>query len=471
MEALGHDRVANKCEEINMKRKRLIIGLGIVLLIVGSCAVIAPRVLPNPAQAQSQTPVEMGTVTRTNLAPVVESTGSVLAQADVALSFGTAGTVDKVNVVVGDRVKQGAVLAQLDTAQLQLAVDKAEQALKQQEATYRQTVQPTQTSIEAAQAAVDSAKVAVTAAKQEEAQRSNRVTTGCAEYNSAQAALDRAQTAYDRLANDAQQKKYLSGDWGPYQSVVDGLKDARDAVAVAQANCNVTKADLNTGAAQSALAQLEQAKAKLNNLTAPRVEDVAAAKVQVEQKRLALEQAQLDLQKATLTAPFDGVITQVNAKAGAASGSGPAIKLADVSHYHIDVLIDETDIGVVQAGQTVEATFDALPGTTAVGKVARIDLAGTLNQGVANYKVRTDLEPTTAPLRIDMTANVRLLGEEHPDVLAVPTEAVRSDETGRLRAGGGQWAGQTRRGADRPDAGWSDRSARRAASRSVRVHQ
>jgi HlyD family secretion protein len=413
-----------------MKRKRLIVGLGAALLIAGACAIIGSRVLPNPAQAQGQTQVEMGTVTRTTLATVVESTGSVLAESDVALSFDTAGTLAQVNVTVGDRVKQGDVLAQLDTTYLQLAVAKAEQALAQQEAMYRQTVQPSQTSIASAQAKVNSAAAAYTAAKQEYDQRTNKVTTQCAEYTATKNTLDRAQTAYDRLANDHQAKNYLSGDWGPFQAVVDGLADARDAYAVALANCNVAKADINNGAVQVTLAQWSQAKAGLSNLTAPRAENVAVAQAQVEQKRLALEQAQLDLQNATLVAPFDGVITEVNVKVGAVSGSGIAIELADVRQYHIDVLIDETEIAGVQVGQSAVATFDALPEVQVAGQVARIDLAGTISQGVVNYKVRIDLEPTTAALRLDMTASIRIQGEEHADVLAVPAAAVKADDQG-----------------------------------------
>jgi len=64
--------------------------------------------------------------------------------------------------------------------------------------------------------------------------------------------------------------------------------------------------------------------------------------------------------------------------------------------YHVDVLIDETEVGQVQSGQKVEVTFDALPQAKVTGTVSRIDPAGTINQGVVYYNTRIDLDPTTS---------------------------------------------------------------------------
>ncbi len=66
---------------------------------------------------------------------------------------------------------------------------------------------------------------------------------------------------------------------------------------------------------------------------------------------------------------------------------------------HVDVLVDETQIAGVQAGQPVQLTLDALPGITVTGKVDAIDPAGTISQGVVNYNVRVVLDPTDAPVQ------------------------------------------------------------------------
>ena len=74
------------------------------------------------ARHQSSSTSQIGAVTRTTLSAAVESSGSIAANADVALAFGTSGLVAEVDIEVGSRVKAGDVLAKLNTAKLELQV-------------------------------------------------------------------------------------------------------------------------------------------------------------------------------------------------------------------------------------------------------------------------------------------------------------------------------------------------------------
>src|SRR5512136_1177212 len=82
-----------------------------------------------------QVAVRQGTLIAT-----VSASGSIAPEAQVMLNFQMAGTVDQVNVVVGQKVKAGEALAQLDTAELALALQQAQQTLVVQQITYSQTV-------------------------------------------------------------------------------------------------------------------------------------------------------------------------------------------------------------------------------------------------------------------------------------------------------------------------------------------
>jgi len=62
--------------------------------------------------------------------------------------------------------------------------------------------------------------------------------------------------------------------------------------------------------------------------------------------------------------------------------------------------------------------------------LARIDPAGTVSNGVVNYLVRINLDPTEAALRTNMTANARIILDTHSNVVAVPGGAIRQDATG-----------------------------------------
>ena len=144
---------------------------------------------------------------------------------------------------------------------------------------------------------------------------------------------------------------------------------------------------------------------------------------------MALTQIQRQFDNAKIVAPFNGVVTQVTAIVGGASGSATLV-IADDTQLNIGVLVDESQIGQVKLGQKVQATFDGLAGTMITGTVGRINPAGTVSQGVVNYLVNVDLDPTTSTLRLDMSANVRIILDTHANVLAVPGGAVRSDAQG-----------------------------------------
>ncbi len=409
------------------KRTRWIVGIVVVLIVAGALLVTSAR--SANTQAASLATAPLGQVKRATISAVVESSGSIEPQNALNLSFGGPGTVAQVNVKVGNHVKQGEVLARLDTAALELQLQQDEQALIVQQATYSQTLTPDAATMTSTQAALTGAQAAYAAALQQAGLSQQQVTVNCANDTQAKKALDRAQTAYDRLANDHQAKNYLNSDWGPFQAVVKALSDAQSAYAVAQASCNLAKGNINNGPVTAAQAQVAQARANLDSLLTPSAATLMAAKAQLEQARLNLQQTRLNLADAEIVAPFDGVVTKVNGSIGAAGGS-VSIGLADTSQYHINVLVDETEIAKVQLGQETDITLDGMPGVTLKGKVARIDPSGELVQGVINYNVQIDLDPSTAPLRLYMTTNARIIQATHPNVLTVPLAAIRTDPAG-----------------------------------------
>ena len=424
-----------------MKKRRTFIILGIVVILIAASGVyFATRQQATNQSGLSQflANAQQAKVVRTNLKTSVDTSGSVIPATTVQLSFGASGTVSDLKVKVGDQVKKGQVLAVLDPTDLQLKVTQAQQAYLAQQVTYSNTVQADPTQVMSAQASYNSAVAAYSSALRNYSNLGLQQTTQCAQLTNAQNTLNQAQTAYDRLANDHQAKNYLNADWGPFQSVVKALTDAQSAYDVALANCNIAKTSLNDSSVQAAQAQAQAAKTTLDNLISPRVEKQTQAAAQLEQSRLALVQAQQNLANATLTAPFDGVVTAVNIALGSNGGASDAVELADNSQLHVDALVDETQIAGVKPGQETQLTLDSMPGVTLTGKVASIDPAGTISQGVVNYNVRINLDPTNVPVRIDMTANASIVEATHDNVLAVPNAAIRTGGFGGGNRQGGQ---------------------------------
>jgi RND family efflux transporter MFP subunit len=437
-----------------MKKKRLWIILGIVVVvIVGGGIYLVTRSTNRQAGGVDSLLANstIAEVTRTTLMTAVESSGSILPEAELTLSFNTSsssssssssntsGTVGEVKVEVGDQVKKGDVLATLDTSVLESKVTHAEQAYLLQQLTYSETMQADASDIAVAEAAYSNAVASYNAARQDYNSLADKEAVQCSSLTNAKSNLERAQAAYDRIANDHQAKNYLNSDWGPFQGVVRALTDAQSAYDQALANCNITKLSLNDSNLRSAQAQVQSAKANLDSLVSPRAEDQAKAAAALEQARLSLEQAKRSLENAKIIAPFDGTITAVTASAGS-SGSNATITIADTSKLHVVALVDESEIAGVKEGQDATLTLDALTGITLTGKVVNIDPSGTVSNGVVNYSVRVDLDPTDAPLKLDMTANTSIIGEQAENVLAVPTKAIR---TGRAANQAAAQSGQT----------------------------
>lgn len=66
------------------------------------------------------------------------------------------------------------------------------------------------------------------------------------------------------------------------------------------------------------------------------------------------------------------------------------------------------------------------------GRLARTPPARRHDRGLnqVNFNVRIELDPTNVPLKLDMTASARIIGEFHADVLTVPLAALHADPAG-----------------------------------------
>ncbi len=426
-------------------RKTLII-LIIVVILATAGAWAYQNYFAQPAQAEVER--EEHSVERGTLTSQVNATGTILAEKQTALSFKSPGRVAEVLAEEGQRVQEGDLLAYLETTDLEFAVeqamigvDQAQSAVEQAELalasaqTQLLSIQrdPANYDLDAAQAAVDSAKASYRRLVDGPSGEETRVAR--ANLDQAQASLSQAQEAYDQVANRPNVSMM------PQALQLEQATIARD---VAKANFDLTMRDpsqADLSAARSAIVHAEASLARLQEGVAD--EDLLAAQLSVEQAQVGLDQALLSLKLARLsqeqaehqlegtliTAPHDGTVTTVGVKVGELGGGQPAFVLTDLSVYHVDVTVDEIDIGRVAEGQPVTVTLDALPGEAIGGEVDMIADTAQLDTGVVTYKVTVGLDPTSAPLRVGMTANVDVVAERRDDILLAPNRFIRIDRS------------------------------------------
>ncbi len=400
-----------------MRRALIIL---VTLAILGIAGVWAYRNFFAQAAEPPQQEREEHVVERGTLLAMVNATGTILPESETTLSFKSPGRVAEVLVTEGQFVSGGDLLAELETADLEFAVAQAELALATAQAQWlRIQNPPSEHDIAAAEAALESARASYRRLLAGPSPEEIRVAR--TNLDQARAALDQAQAAYDQVADRP--------DVAMLPQALQ-LQQATITYEAAQANFDLTTrrpSEAELTAAQSAIAQAEATLARLQEGVSD--EDLLIAQLQVEQAQLSLEQARHQLDGTILTAPHKGTITQVGIQAGEVTGGQPAFILTDLSQFHIDVTVDEIDIGRVAVGQPVTITLDALPGETLAGWVDEIADTARLDAGVVTYQVAVRLHPTEAPLRAGMTANVDIVTERREDVLLVPNRFVRIDRT------------------------------------------
>jgi HlyD family secretion protein len=372
-----------------------------------------------PQEQREEVEVERGT-----LLALVNATGSVLPKKQTTLSFQAPGRVAEVLVEEGEFVTAGAPLARLETSDLLFAISQAEIGLATAQAQLLSLQrEPAAYDVAAAEAALSSAQAAYR--RLQAGPSEQEITVARANLDQAQATLRQAQSAYDQVADRP--------DVAMLPQALQ-LEQATVAYEAAQASFDLTVREPTNdevAAARSAVVQAEAALARLRE--GVREEDLLLAQLQVEQTQIGLLQAQHQLEATELQAPHDGVITFIGVKEGELSGGQPAFVLTDLSEYHLQVIVDEIDIGRVAAGQPVTITLDALPGESLRGEVTHIADTALPDALVVSYVVTVRLNPTQVPLRAGMTANVDLVIERREEALLVPNRFIRIDRaTGQV---------------------------------------
>ena len=369
-----------------MQRKTVLIIAAAACVSVG---LGAWAVFGGQAGVQYRTsPVDHGDI---NVA--ISSTGNPNAVVTVQVGTQVSGVVLALFADFNTKVTKGELIARIDPAPFQAKVDQATANLEAS----RSTVANSQAVVQQALAGIQAANSALAAAQSNVAK--------------AQAVAEDAKVKVDRrvimVGQGADSKEDLETAQTTYKSAVADhtalvaqQHAVEDSVKVAQAQLNVA-----------------------HSL-------VAANQSQVKQFTAALQSSQLDLDHTRITAPVTGVVVSRNVDVGqtvAASLSAPTLFLIaqDLTKMQVDTNVSEADVGRVVVGQMATFTVDAYPGQVFSGAVIQIRKAPINVQNVITYDAVIGVSNPDLKLFPGMTANVKILVNQRPNVLRVLNAALR----------------------------------------------
>ncbi len=345
--------------------KRAIVLFSIVCILVISAAgyfgfstTKTPEATPTP---------ETVPVTSCDVEQTVTAPGNLVNvnQADVQMP--TTGRIATVKVRVGDPVRKGQILAELDavtTTQAQLDLLEAQDELEK--------------------------------------------------LQKRRTALD-----YPRATNDfiKDLRKQIKAAKQSVSQLTDASKSAEDATIRSQLLASLTTAKEN----------LKSLESKLSWYTSnPTESEIVAA-----DSELALAQAKYEAAKAVkesleITAPIDGIVFEVSAETGQTyQAEAVLFTIGDPKALEVVANVTEEDYPLISVGQNAEIYFDARPEVTVQGKIERI-IPMRIEGDHPLYNIYISLDEVPDGLADGMTSDTAITIAKSEGVLCLPRALVRA---------------------------------------------
>ena len=374
--------------------KKSAIKWGVITLIIVALGALAYTFLkpeettPNYLTAT----VEVGDIENN-----VMASGKVKALNTVDVGAQVSGEVKRLYVEVGDEVKQGDLIAQID------------------QVTQKNSLSNEQASLEQSEAALQSAQ---------------------AESLSKQASL---KSAYADLASRQSELKQAQSDFARLQDLV-----AIDAISQQEYDTQATSVETAKAAVANARAAIDTAKAAIATTEA----NINSQQAALRKSRTNVSTAEEDLSYTTIRAPISGTVVSITTEQGTtvnANQTAPTlVTLADLSTVRINAQISEADVINVSAGMPAyfniignpDKQYDA---TLTAIEPAPEQISSTSSTDAAIYYVGYVEVPNPDRLfRIDMTAQIYIIVNEAKNTLLVPSTVIqekRAKEKGKSTTG------------------------------------
>ncbi len=462
----------------------------LVILAAGGYLIYG-TIAASRAEAQTATTTELQTAIASQGSLTVFATGAgeVVAASEISLGFDESGTLLELLVKAGDQVKEGQVLARLQTdqteedialalAQAELNVLTAQQELDNLKASWEMDAAEALLAVESAEQALEdlqSSNLSQAEALQAVTEAQEAVNKAQSAYNGVRSTADKDTIARakaelvlaEKQLNDIKEKfddyvkkpdtdpekanvqLKLSAAQGAYNSALSYY----NAVTGTGSELDLESSAADLAAAQATLAQAqrnyerlkdgpsagEQAKAQAE-LTVAHVKyetlkngvdpvELALAEATLANAKASLAVAQEDKAILELTAPQAGTILTVTTAVGEAIGSTPIITLADLSQPLLKVYLDEDDLDLAIVGYEADVVFDSLPDNTYTGHVVEVSpvLYATMGSDTVEMLVQLDADSYAKPLSLPVGSNatVDVIGGRAQNAVLIPVEALR----------------------------------------------
>jgi HlyD family secretion protein len=421
----------------------------IVLVLLGIAAFAGLRI--RQTLHKPPAPPRYVLARRGDLVVQVSETGTIEPVDKVDIKSKAAGRLLSVNIVEGQYVTKGQLIALVDRSQIdpqltrnQAQLRQAQARLAQTQAEYDLQVQQSVLAIAQARAALNQSLAHLTVVKT--GARPQELAQGRESVARALIASDDAQRTQQRRATLLAKGFISQSDFDAAQVAVDtavsSLATAKQALALTIAGPRVQ--DVNDARAQVASSRVQLQTAQVNTgQNAVKLSDIVQARAAVVQISGDIQQLQVNLADTHIYAPASGIVlkkykqpNEIVQSATTGFSDAQSIIATLGSRLQIKVGINEVDIAKIAPHASATITVDALPTVTFAGIVTEIAPASTnafadagsggggSTNSISKFSVKVAFSHSDPRLRSGMSANVSIVSQKRTGVILVPLEAV-----------------------------------------------
>lgn len=187
----------------------------------------------------------------------------------------------------------------------------------------------------------------------------------------------------------------------------------------------VAKNGTDLAKAQARLQSLETRQAAMKESA---TSDAEQAQLRVRQDQDSIQALEDKFRSATVTAPFDGTLYSLPVHMGDYVKVGDELAdIANLRNVRVVVYVDEPDMGMLATGQTVQVTWDALPGHLWTGKTEQVPKEVVAHGMRSVAELVCSVDNNKLELLPNTNVDVKILVRESKNAVVVPRGAVRDD--------------------------------------------
>ncbi len=151
-----------------------------------------------------------------------------------------------------------------------------------------------------------------------------------------------------------------------------------------------------------------------------------------------LELASDRLNDVVVRSPIDGTVVEREIEAGQivtstreVTGGTLLMRMADLSEVQVRTMVDETDIGSIETNLPAEITVEAYPDRTFRGTVLKVEPQAVVDQSVTMFAVLTRIVNDESLLRPGMNSDVEIVIGRREEALTLDNGGVKTPEEAR----------------------------------------